>query len=60
MEKSQSLEPAGPPAMDDIKEAAPAAQDVGLGQMLEVESTPELERKVLWKLDLVYVALICC
>lgn len=45
--------------MDDIKEAVPAAQDVDLGQILEVQSTPELERKVLWKLDLVYVAITC-
>lgn len=59
MEKSQSFEPPGPPVTDDIKEAVPAAQDVDLGQILEVESTPELERKVLWKLDLVYVAFTC-
>lgn len=57
MEKSQSLEREPPEAanMDDIKGALPAAQDVDLGQILEVHSTPEEERKVLWKLDWVYV-----
>lgn len=40
--------------MLDIKgeEVPDAAQDVVLGQMLEVHATPEEERKVLWKLDL--------
>lgn len=30
--------------------------DTALGQILEVQSSPELERKVLLKLDLVYVS----
>ena len=29
----------------------------GWGQMLELEATPEQQRKVLWKLDMVYVLL---
>lgn len=43
---------------DDKVDAATqsAARDVGLGQMLEVQATPEQERKVLWKLDLMYVS----
>jgi hypothetical protein len=32
--------------------STPAARDVDFGQVLETTSTPELERKVLWKLDL--------
>lgn len=57
MEKQTSLQrpPSGEkPDMLDIKgeEVPDAAQDVVLGQMLEVHATPEEERKVLWKLDL--------
>lgn len=45
---------------DDLKEVAPSnTRDVNLGQMLEVEATPEEERRVLWKLDLLYVAEPC-
>lgn len=38
----------------DIKklDSSPAARDVDFGQVLETAVTPELERKVLWKLDL--------
>lgn len=59
-EKSRSFEREAPGAtnMEDIKETVPAAQDVDLGQMLEVQSTPEEERKVLIKLDWVYVSLL--
>ena len=30
----------------------PAAKDVDFGQVLETSSTPQMERRVLWKLDL--------
>ncbi|XHG03982.1 hypothetical protein AWENTII_007265 [Aspergillus wentii] len=45
---------------DDKVDAATqsAARDVGLGQMLEVQATPEQERKVLWKLDLILIPLM--
>lgn len=36
----------------------PAAQDVVLGEMLEVDATPEEERKVRWKLDLVLLPMM--
>ena len=57
MEKQTPLErsPSGekPEMLDNKGEEVPAAaQDVVLGQMLEVHATPEEERKVLWKLDL--------
>lgn len=32
------------------------SRDVDIGEMLDVQSTPEEERKVLWKLDTVYVS----
>lgn len=44
----------------DLKEVAPSnTRDVNLGQMLEVQSTPQEERKVLWKLDLLYAPGSC-
>lgn len=44
----------------DLKEVAPSnTRDVNLGQMLEVQTTPEEERKVLWKLDLLYASRSC-
>lgn len=59
MEKQTSNDPSGDTKdMDDDLKASrmpSAARDVALGQMLEVEATPEQERKVVWKLDLVYV-----
>lgn len=43
--------------VDDLKEVAPSnTRDVNLGQMLEVHATPKEERKVLWKLDFLYVS----
>lgn len=58
MEKQTSNDPSGDTKdMDDLKASRmpSAARDVALGQMLEVEATPEQERRVVWKLDLVYV-----
>jgi hypothetical protein len=58
MEKQPSNVPTGPPPveneLDDLKLRAEAslARDVDLGQMLEVEATPEEQRRVLWKLDM--------
>lgn len=48
--------------MLDVKgeEVPAAAQDVVLGEMLEVHATPEEERKVLRKLDLVYASMCAC
>lgn len=62
MEKQTPHDPSGATTdMDDLKAARlpSAARDIALGQMLEVEATPELERKVVWKLDLVYVHVHC-
>lgn len=43
------------PGADDLKgEPIPTKRDVDLGQMLEVDASPDQERKVLWKLDLLY------
>ncbi|KAJ5227639.1 uncharacterized protein N7469_007645 [Penicillium citrinum] len=44
----------------DIKklDSSPAARDVDFGQVLETAVTPELERKVLWKLDLYLIPLM--
>lgn len=58
MEKQHTDPPPGAtPELDDlkVKEEATLARDVGLGQVLEVEATPEQERKVLRKLDIMYV-----
>lgn len=57
MEKSYSSPPPENPELDDLKlkEEATLARDVGIGQVLEVEATPEQERKVLRKLDMMYV-----
>lgn len=60
MEKKEAFEdPSGETDLHDVKvEPVPsAAQDVFVGQMLEVDATPKQERKVLWKLDLVYAAM---
>lgn len=43
---------------DDLKaerQSAAAAMDVTLGEMLEVDATPQQEKKVLLKLDIMYV-----
>lgn len=58
MEKQHNDPPPGmTPELDDLKlkDEATLARDVGLGQVLEVEATPEQERKVLRKLDIMYV-----
>lgn len=39
---------------DDKKIVPPSVRDVDVGQMLEVDATPEEQRKVLWKLDFMY------
>ena len=62
MEKQTSNEPAASTKEDlyDVKsEGLPAAaQDVVLGEMLEVNATPEQERKVQLKLDLVLLPMM--
>jgi len=62
MEKRTSNEPAASTKEDlyDVKgEGLPAAaQDVVLGEMLEVDATPEQERKVRLKLDLVLLPMM--
>lgn len=60
MEKQTSHDPSGVKDMHDIKEdgdLSAAHHEKILEQILEVEATPELQRKVLRKLDLVYVLL---
>jgi hypothetical protein len=48
---------------DDAGEAKPyleeveKTQDADLGQMMEVAATPEEERRVVWKLDMMWVML---
>ncbi|XRM36982.1 hypothetical protein ABZX51_000472 [Aspergillus tubingensis] len=61
MEKQHTDPPPGvTPELDDLKlkEEATLARDVGLGQVLEVEATPEQERKVLRKLDIILIPLM--
>ncbi|KAI2855308.1 hypothetical protein CBS63078_4802 [Aspergillus niger] len=61
MEKQHNDPPPGvTPELDDLKlkEEATLARDVGLGQVLEVEATPEQERKVLRKLDIILIPLM--
>jgi hypothetical protein len=48
---SQGMPPDTSGDVDDVKLGG-ASVDTALGQMLEVESSPQLERKVLWKIDL--------
>ena len=51
METHQSRdEPVG---LDILKvRSTPVPKDVDFGEVLETYATPEMERKVLWKLDL--------
>jgi hypothetical protein len=62
MEKQQSHSESYPhtniPDLGDLKLQAQnsAIRDVDVGQMLEVHYTPEDERRVIWKLDLVYAS----
>ncbi|GKZ61694.1 hypothetical protein AnigIFM49718_008420 [Aspergillus niger] len=61
MEKQHNDPPPGvTPELDDLKlkDEATLARDVGLGQVLEVEATPEQERKVLRKLDIILIPLM--
>ncbi|KAL4891479.1 major facilitator superfamily domain-containing protein [Aspergillus ambiguus] len=65
MEKQSSDAPIGtppstPPREDDLNDLKlraeeSMARDVDLGQMLEVEATPEQQRRVLWKLDIILI-----
>jgi hypothetical protein len=48
---SQGMPPDTSGDVGDVKLGGPSV-DTALGQMLEVESSPQLERKVLWKIDL--------
>jgi hypothetical protein len=53
MEKDHAPPPGGPVDLDMIKVRSNLdPRDVDLGQVLETHVTPEMERKVLWKLDL--------
>ncbi|RAL05389.1 MFS general substrate transporter [Aspergillus ibericus CBS 121593] len=60
MEKPHTNPPSETPELDDLKlkEEATLARDVGIGQVLEVEATPEQERKVLRKLDMILIPLM--
>ncbi|CAI7586237.1 unnamed protein product [Penicillium pancosmium] len=59
MEKKDMPPDQDAPGLDMVKMGStPAARDVDFGQVLETTSTPELERKVLWKLDLYPSSLI--
>ena len=54
MEKQQEVPPGTAPEIDDLKlgPETSVAKDVDLGQMLGMDITPQQERKVLLKLDL--------
>lgn len=53
MEKQQPPADGGGVDIDKLKvDTTPAARDVDFGQVLETNATPQMERKVLWKLDL--------
>lgn len=53
MEKQQPSTGGGTVDLDMLKiEPNSTARDVDFGQLLETISTPKMERKVLWKLDL--------
>lgn len=53
LEHSQGTAPDTSPDNDGVKLEGPTPSvDTALGQMLEVESSPKLERKVLLKIDL--------
>ncbi|RMJ26606.1 Allantoate [Aspergillus sp. HF37] len=62
MEKLPKTSQGAPPDtsgdVGDVKLGGPSV-DTALGQMLEVESSPQLERKVLWKIDLILMPLMC-
>ncbi|GAB1208468.1 hypothetical protein APSETT445_007218 [Aspergillus pseudonomiae] len=57
MEKQQEVPPGTTPEIDDLKlgPETSVAKDVDLGQMLGMDITPQQERKVLLKLDLMLV-----
>ncbi|KAJ6105021.1 hypothetical protein N7486_003710 [Penicillium sp. IBT 16267x] len=52
-------QPPGSVDLDVLKAPSnPAAKDVDFGEVLETHSTPQMERKVLWKLDLFLIPLM--
>ncbi|KAJ5657298.1 uncharacterized protein N7484_000947 [Penicillium longicatenatum] len=52
-------QPPGSVDLDILKAPSnPAAKDVDFGEVLETHSTPQMERKVLWKLDLFLIPLM--
>ncbi|KAJ5584795.1 uncharacterized protein N7459_004595 [Penicillium hispanicum] len=59
MEKQHPLPGGDPVDFDILKvQSAPAARDVDFGQVLETHATPEMQRKVLWKLDMFLIPLM--
>lgn len=57
MEKEQPPSGGGTVDLDLLKvDPNPTTRDVDFGQVLETSATPEMERKVLWKLDLLWDA----
>lgn len=59
MEKQNIPQDPDTPGLDILKiNSTPAARDVDFGQVLETTATPELERKVLWKLDFYLIPLM--
>ncbi|KAJ5120946.1 uncharacterized protein N7515_010334 [Penicillium bovifimosum] len=59
MEKQQVPSEGTKPDLEMLKlDATSAARDVDFGQVLEVETTPEMERKVLRKLDFFLIPLM--
>ncbi|KAB8261275.1 major facilitator superfamily domain-containing protein [Aspergillus pseudonomiae] len=60
MEKQQEVPPGTAPEIDDLKlgPETSVAKDVDLGQMLGMDITPQQERKVLLKLDLILIPLM--
>ncbi|OQE27795.1 hypothetical protein PENSTE_c004G08929 [Penicillium steckii] len=59
MREKDTASESNAPGLDIKKlDSSPAARDVDFGQVLETTVTPELERKVLWKLDLYLIPLM--
>ncbi|KAJ5371514.1 uncharacterized protein N7496_007606 [Penicillium cataractarum] len=59
MEKQPTPPPGGTVDLDMVKVRSHLdARDVDIGQVLETHATPEMERKVLWKLDLYLIPLM--
>ncbi|KAJ6024816.1 hypothetical protein N7540_005613 [Penicillium herquei] len=59
METHQSHSRDDPVGLDILKvRSTPVPKDVDFGEVLETYATPEMERKVLWKLDLFLIPLM--